>query len=70
MKFRTQLLDPHPLIKAIRASAWWQDVIERVVEPETMNLKPKAVVIPGEQVEAWEQLAGKRLRPKDDNGAA
>lgn len=35
MKFRTELLDPHPLLKAIRGSAFWQDIIERLVEPET-----------------------------------
>ena len=65
MKFRTELLDPHPLLKAIRGSAFWQDIIERLVEPETRHLKPKAVIVPGDQVEAWEAIAGKKLTPKD-----
>lgn len=65
MKFRTQLLDPHPLLKAIRGSAFWQDIIERLVEPETRHLKPKAVIIPDDQVEAWERISGKKLRPKE-----
>ena len=34
-KLRTELLDPHPLLEAIRGSAFWQDIIERLVEPET-----------------------------------